>query len=849
MPALPESSALSGLSDAEAAARLQRDGYNELPSARPRSIVAIALEVVREPMFLLLIASGVIYLLLGDPAEAAALLAAVFLVIGITLYQEQKTERALQALRDLSSPRALVVRDGVTKRIAGRDVVQHDIVILHEGDRVPADARIESCRNLFVDESLLTGESVAVRKMPAPTVVEAGSPGGDDRPFIYSGTLVVRGDGVARVMATGVRTELGKIGTALLRVEVGKTALQAEVDRMVRLFAAMGMAACIVAGVAYGFVRHAWLDGALAGLTLAISMVPEEFPVILTVFLALGAWRISQSHVLTRRIPAIETLGSATVLCVDKTGTLTLNRMSVAAVTAADGSEDIVRDGQSLTPVSANVMSAALLASKPDAFDPMERAFKDLDQTVSFSEGANGRALIREYPLSDAMLAVVHVWRGPQDDRSVVAAKGAPEAIAELCGMAEASRRRLLQQVEEMAGRGLRVLAIAHAAWDTAALPESPKTFAFQYLGLVGLADPVRPGVPAAVAECQSARIRVVMITGDYPATALSIARQIGLARSDVCLTGADIAKMDRGELQRRISDVDVFARIVPEQKLQLVTALKANGEVVAMTGDGVNDAPALKAADIGVAMGGRGTDVAREAAALVLLDDDFSSIVRAVRLGRRIYGNIQKATAYVLAIHVPIAGISLIPPLLGWPLVLMPVHVIFMELIIDPACSIAFEMEPEERDVMQRPPRHPRDKLFTRRLIVRSVLQGLGALAAAALVFAVSVRHGLIESDVRMLTFSTLIVTNLLLIVTNRSLTRPMLADWWTPNPALRWLGAGAVAILAAILYVPLVRDLFRMSRPHADDALVIVMAGAGALLWMELVKRYANSTERGRS
>jgi len=848
MPASPDP-LLSGLSDAEAAERLQRDGYNELPSARPRSTVAIALEVVREPMFLLLIASGVIYLLLGDPAEAAALLAAVFLVIGITLYQEQKTERALQALRDLSSPRALVVRDGVTKRIAGRDVVQHDIVILREGDRVPADAHIESCRNLFVDESLLTGESVAVRKMPAPTVVEAGSPGGDDRPFVYSGTLVVRGDGVARVMATGVRTELGKIGTALIRVEVGKTALQAEVSRMVRLLAVLGVAACIVAGVAYGLVRHAWLDGALAGLTLAISMVPEEFPVILTIFLALGAWRISRSHVLTRRIPAIETLGSATVLCVDKTGTLTMNRMSVAAVASADGSEEIVREGRTLSPAAANVMSVALLASKPDAFDPMERAFKDLDEALGFSDGANERALIREYPLTDAMLAVVHVWRGPQDDRSVVAAKGAPEAIAELCGMEEASRRQLLQQVEGMAGRGLRVLGIAHAEWDAAELPESPKTFAFQYLGLVGLADPVRPGVPAAVAECQSARIRVVMITGDYPATALSIARQIGLARSDVCLTGADIATMDRGELQRRISDVDVFARIVPEQKLQLVTALKANGDVVAMTGDGVNDAPALKAADIGVAMGGRGTDVAREAAALVLLDDDFSSIVRAVRLGRRIYGNIQKATAYVLAIHVPIAGISLIPALLGWPLVLMPVHVIFMELIIDPACSIAFEMEPEERDVMQRPPRHPRDKLFTRRLIVRSVLQGLGALAAAALVFAVSVREGLIESDVRMLTFSTLIVTNLLLIVTNRSLTRPMLADWWTPNPALRWLGAGAVAILAAILYVPFVRDLFRMSRPHADDALVIVMAGAGALLWMELVKRYANSTERGRS
>jgi Ca2+-transporting ATPase len=492
-------------------------------------------------------------------------------------------------------------------------------------------------------------------------------------------------------------------------------------------------------------------------------------------------------------------------------------------------------------------MSAALLASKPDAVDPMERAFKDLDAALGFASDTPGRALVREYPLSDALLAVVHVWRGTED-AALVAAKGAPEAIAELCGLDESARRELLQQVERMADRGLRVLGVARAEWDATTLPDSPKAFAYRYLGLVGLADPVRPGVPAAIQECQTARIRVVMITGDYPATAMSIARQIGLARSNACLTGSDIAKMDRDELRRRVADVDVFARIVPEQKLQLVTALKANGEVVAMTGDGVNDAPALKAADIGVAMGGRGTDVAREAAALVLLDDDFSSIVRAVRLGRRIYGNIEKATAYVLAIHVPIAGMSLIPTLLGWPLLLMPVHVIFMELIIDPACSIAFEMEPEERDVMQRPPRNPRARLFTRTLVVRSLAQGIGALAATALVFAISVRAGLVETDVRMLTFSTLIVTNLLLIVANRSLSRPTLADWWTPNPALRWLGAGAVAILAAILYVPFIRDLFRMSRPHADDALIIVVASAGALVWMEITKRLSARTEPSR-
>jgi Ca2+-transporting ATPase len=840
MSGAPETPPHLGLSESGAATRLQRDGYNELPTARQRPLLAIALEVLREPMFILLITSGAIYLLLGDPAEAVALLAAVFLVIGITLFQEQKTERALQALRDLSSPRALVIRNGVRQRIAGREVVRDDLVVLHEGDRVPADACIQSCRNLFVDESLLTGESVAVRKVPATAQASPEPPGGDDRPYVYSGTLIVRGEGIARVVATGVRTEIGKIGTALERVEIGRTALQSEVSRMVRLLAAAGMAACVAVGAVYGVTRQRWLDGALAGLTLAISMVPEEFPVILTVFLALGAWRISRSRVLTRRVPAVETLGSATVLCVDKTGTLTMNRMSVAAVATGDGREEVVTDHQPLSPAATHIVSTAILASKPDAFDPMERAFHDLGKTLGLEAARSRSSLVREYPLSDTLLAVVHVWRDRDDEHEhVIAAKGAPEAIAELCCLDDAQRRRVLEQVERLANQGLRMLGVARGQWAAPVLPESPREFSLRYVGLTGLADPVRPGVPDAIAECLSARIRVVMITGDYPATAMSIARQIGLRRTGQCLTGADIAPMDPIELQRRVRDVDVFARIAPEQKLRLVSAFRTGGEVVAMTGDGVNDAPALKAADIGIAMGGRGTDVAREAAGLVLLDDDFSSIVRAVRLGRRIYDNIEKATAYVLAIHVPIAGLSLIPVLFGWPLVLMPVHVIFMELIIDPACSIAFEMEPEERDVMHRPPRDPRQRLFTPRLMTRSLLQGLGALAAALLVFVISVTMALSESDVRTLTFSTLIVTNLGLILANRSLTHSAWSGWRAPNPALRWIAAAALAVLAAILYVPVVRDLFRMSRPHADDTAVIAVAGIGALIWMEIVKR----------
>ena len=842
VPAL-DTPAQSGLSGQDAAERLARDGPNELPSAQPRSLLAIALEVVREPMFLLLIASGTIYLLLGDPEEAVALLAAVFLVIGITLYQEQKTERALDALRDLSSPRALVIRDGVPTRIAGRDVVIGDLLVLHEGDRVPADARVESCTNLFADESLLTGESVAVSKRPAAGHATSEPPGGEDRPFVYSGTLIVRGDGLARVLATGLGTEIGKIGRALARLEVGRTALQQEVSRMVRLLAAAGLSACVVVGVVYGVTRHRWLDGALAGLTLAISMVPEEFPVVLTIFLALGAWRISRNQVLTRRIPAVETLGSATVLCVDKTGTLTLNRMSVAAIATGDDERPITSAERALPPAFTRVLSTAILASRPDAFDPMERAFSDLARQMDLEKSHQPFALVREYPLSDALLAVTHVWRHADDPEVfVVAAKGAPEAIADLCELPDEGRSHLLRQTDRMAGEGLRVLGVARGEWREARMPDSPRAFRLDLVGLVGLADPVRPGVPAAIEECRAAGIRVVMITGDYPSTAMHIARQIGLAHADTCLTGADVGGMDEDELRRRVSEVEVFARIVPEQKLRLVTALKANREVVAMTGDGVNDAPALKAADIGIAMGGRGTDVAREAAGLVLLDDDFTSIVRAVRLGRRIYDNIQKATAYVLAIHVPIAGISLVPVLLGWPLVLMPLHVIFMELIIDPASSIAFEMEPEEADVMQRPPRHPSERLFTRRMVFRSALQGLGALAATLAVLVAAMTLGLTEPDARTLTFSTLIVTNLALIFANRSLTRSLLGGWRLPNPALRWLTAGALVLLATILYVPALRNLFRMAPPHPMDALAIVAAGLAALIWMEAAKMAAS-------
>lgn len=845
---------IAGLTGDEVSERLKRDGYNELPASKKRSIFTIALDVAREPMFLLLVACGVIYLMSGEIEEALMLLFFVFVVMGITFYQERKTERALEALRDLTSPRALVIRNGEEERIAGRDVVRDDILVLNEGDRVPADAVLLSCGNLKVDESLLTGESVPVRKMVVEGRTEMGHPGGDDLPFVYSGTLVVQGRGVARVLATGIRTEMGKIGRVLQSLETEETHLQKETNQMVRRLAILGLSLCVLVVIVYGLTRTDWKRGLLAGITLAMATLPEEFPVVLTIFLALGAWRMSQEHILTRRVPAIEALGSATVLCVDKTGTLTLNRMTVSRIFAAPlprlwsaGEKghffDVSGHGKRPLPESFHeLVEFSILGSQRDPFDPMEKAIKQLgERFLARTEHIHHDwTLVHEYPLSGELLALSHVWRSPDGVDYVIAAKGAPEAIADLCHFDEKQWEELNRNITIMSDEGLRVLGVAKARFREPALPNGQHDFTFTFLGLVGLADPVRPTVSDAVRECHSAGIRVIMITGDYPGTAKNIARQIGMTTWEKTITGPDMELMTDEELRERIRKVNIFARVVPEQKLRIVNALKANGEIVAMTGDGVNDAPALKAANIGIAMGGRGADVARESASLVLLEDDFSSIVRAVRMGRRIFDNIKKAITYIFAIHVPIAGMSLIPVIFRLPLVLLPVHIVFLELIIDPACSIVFEAEPAEDKLMERPPRKPTERLFGKKVIAIGALQGLSVLLMVLLVYVISLYRAQNELEARALTFTTLIIANLGLILTNRSWSRTILKMLRSPNDALWWVVGGAVVFLAIVLYVPFLRNLFRFDLMHATDILICVGAGLMSILWFEGFKMF---------
>jgi len=787
---------VKGLTSAEAAARLAAEGPNALPVPGRHGLAAIALGVLREPMFLLLLAATGIYLVLGDVHEAMVLGASIVGVIAITVTQERKAERALEALRDLSSPRAMVLRDGDRKRIAGRDVVRGDLLILAEGDRVPADARLLEAADLTADESLLTGESLPLDKRAGDAV--------------FSGTLLVRGQGRAEVTATGPHSEIGRIGASLATLQPGKTALERETSRVVRLVAAFAIALCLVLVVVYALARGDWLGGVLGGLTLAMALLPEEFPVVLTVFLALGAWRISQRDVLTRRMPAIEMLGAATVLCVDKTGTLTENRMTVTDTPQA-------------------VVDLAALACELDLFDPMEKAIVAAAGPQALGVRRAWR-LERDYPFSDSFLAMCHAWRSPQGGR-LIAIKGAPETVLALCGRMDA-----MDEVHAAANVGLRLLAVAEADWEGTPL-EDPRRYPFRFAGFVRLADPLRASVPEAVAQCRRAGIRVVMITGDFPGTARHIARQAGI-EADEALGGEDLAAMDDAALAAAVRRVNVFARVRPEQKLRLVQAYRAAGEVVAMTGDGVNDAPALKAAHIGIAMGSRGTDVAREAAALVLLKDDFGSIVHTVRLGRRIYENIRNAMRYLVSVHVPIAGMAFLPVAFGGPLFLLPVHVVFLEFVIDPACTLVYEAERTEAGAMERPPRDPREPLFNLAMLGSSLALGASMLAAVFAAYWWALDSGRSEAAARTIAFAAIVLSNLALLFATRSRTRTVLATLFKPNAALWGITLGALAALAAAIYVPAAAGIFRFAPLGAAELGVAAGAALAGVAWVELLK-----------
>jgi Ca2+-transporting ATPase len=826
---------LSGLSQQEASARLQRVGPNELSSHEGPSVWRTLRSVLTEPMLILLLACGSLYLLLGDRGEAALLFTFVLLVIAITLWQERRTERAVAALRSLQSPRALVRRDGRDESIAAREVVPGDLLVLSEGVRVAADATLRQGDSVLCDESLLTGESVAVRKQPSLTVPVEARPGGDDLPQLFMGTMVVRGSGLAEVTATGLTTEVGKIGRALSEIEPPRTPLDLEMKRLVRGMATLGVALCVLVVLLRGVLHREWVQGLLAGLAMAMSVLPEELPMILTVFLSIGAWRIAHHNVLLRRPGVIEALGAATVLCSDKTGTLTQNRMTVDRVSVGGVEHSLSSLRTPIDPSLLLLLRAARLSSQAAPSDPMELALVEALQKVELSVEQELPKFRREYPLVPALLAVTRAYE--QTDGHLLFCKGAPEAVSELCRLSDEEKQTLLVQTESLAKAGLRVLAVGTARVG-AELPESPQQVKFELCGLLSFLDPLRPEVPQAVAECHRAGVRVLMITGDYPATALAIAEQAGIAVRHGVLSGPEMAQLTDEELKLRVASVSVFARMVPEQKLRLVKALKDLGGIVAMTGDGVNDAPALKAAHIGIAMGKRGTDVARESAALILADDNFASIVAAMRLGRRIFDNLRKAVAYTFAVHVPIAGLSLLSPLLSWPLLLLPAHIAVLEMIIDPSCGLIFEGTAAEPHIMDRPPRPVGQPMVTGVVLFLAILQGAMVLAGCVGAYYFAAHLGYSTERLRAVVFSTLVFANLGLIIVSRSWTESALRTLWRGGKVLWTLILATVGLGALVLgFAPLQR-LFSLAPLSLGDIGACLAMAATSVAWFEVVK-----------
>lgn len=817
---------LGGLNSEEVEKLQKKYGMNELVIQEKPNMLKKFLGVFKEPMFLLLLIAATVYFLLGAPKDGAIMLVFVGFVASITFIQEWKTEKTMNALKDLTSPKVNTLRDGKNILIKSTELVPGDVVFLSEGERIPADCIVLEPSNFSVDESILTGESEYVMKVS--TTQSEKSTDYWKKDILYAGTLCVFGKCTAIVKFTGINTEYGKIGKAISEAKDEPTPLQKKVSILVKNIAIAGVILCISVMVASYFYSFDILNSILSGISLAMAIIPEEFPVVLTVFLSMGAYRLAKNNTLMRKISAVETLGSATVLCVDKTGTITQNKMKVKSIYSDGGifnNEDLKNQ---------ELSDLMVLSCEKDPYDPMEKAILEA-ANLSQLETVYKYDLSKKIAFDSKTKRMANIYI--KDNKYYVAVKGSAETVLGLCNLDKQTMDEINIEIDKMASNGLRVLALADCTSEE--VYEDLECYELTFKGLVGLQDPPKEGVEEAIKLCKKAGIRVVMITGDYSKTAMAIGEEIGLKFTDKVIVGNEIDSLSENELCEVVKSCDVFSRVIPEQKMKIVKALKKNGEIVAMTGDGVNDAPALKSADIGIAMGKRGTEVAKEAADMILMDDNFTTIVKSVKDGRRVYDNIRKAMVYILIIHIPIAAMAMFAPLFNLPPLLLPMHIMLLELIIDPTCSIVFEGEPAEANIMENPPRPPQEPLLTRSLTIKVVLQGIIMFLAAFMPFHYMIDLGISSEYARSFSLITFIVANVTLVLVNRSNTELLYHLIKEKGSKVRLIvNSMALIMVFAIVYIPILNSFFRTEKIGIYPLIIAIVLGFISTGWWEIVK-----------
>lgn len=817
---------LGGLNSEEVEKLQKKYGMNELVIQEKPNMLKKFLGVFKEPMFLLLLIAATVYFLLGAPKDGAIMLVFVGFVASITFIQEWKTEKTMNALKDLTSPKVNTLRNGKNILIKSTELVPGDVVFLSEGERIPADCIVLEPSNFSVDESILTGESEYVMKVS--TTQSEKSTDYWKKDILYAGTLCVFGKCTAIVKFTGINTEYGKIGKAISEAKDEPTPLQKKVSILVKNIAIAGVILCISVMVASYFYSFNILNSILSGISLAMAIIPEEFPVVLTVFLSMGAYRLAKNNTLMRKISAVETLGSATVLCVDKTGTITQNKMKVKSI-YSDGrifnNEDLKNQ---------ELSDLMVLSCEKDPYDPMEKAILEA-ANLSQLETLYKYDLSKKIAFDSKTKRMANIYI--KDNKYYVAVKGSAETVLGLCNLDKETMDEINIEIDKMASNGLRVLALADCTSEK--VYEDLECYELTFKALVGLQDPPKEGVEEAIKLCKKAGIRVVMITGDYSKTAMAIGEEIGLKFTDKVIVGNEIDSLSENELCEVVKNCDVFSRVIPEQKMKIVKALKKNGEIVAMTGDGVNDAPALKSADIGIAMGQRGTEVAKEAAHMILMDDNFTTIVKSVKDGRRVYDNIRKAMVYILIIHIPIAAMAMFAPLFNLPPLLLPMHIMLLELIIDPTCSIVFEGEPAEANIMENPPRPPQEPLLTRNLTIKVVLQGVVMFLAAFMPFHYMIDLGISSEYARSFSLITFILANVTLVLVNRSNTELLYHLIKEKGSKVRVIvNSMALIMVFAIVYIPILNGFFRTEKIGIYPLIFAIVLGFISTGWWEIVK-----------